>query len=88
MNGGVAAAIVIGRRAMQLSERLPRSMSALDGVNPAKHVWSAWRTASNSLKSHGLSRRHDDYTVSNWGLVVKECNEGTAKVSTRFRSKP
>ncbi len=80
ISSGVAAAIAIGRRAMRLSERLPRPITALVGVNPVKHVWSAWRTASNSLKSHAVvSCRHDYYGISNWGLVVKECNEGKAK---------
>ncbi|MDJ0618114.1 MAG: IS200/IS605 family accessory protein TnpB-related protein [Calothrix sp. MO_192.B10] len=76
ISSGVAAAIAIGRRAMYLSERLPLALTALDGVNPSKHVWSGWRTATNSLKSCTvLNRRHDYYSIPNWGLVVKSCNE-------------
>ena len=40
LSSGEAAALVLARRAMRLSERLPGSLTALVGVNPAKHVWS------------------------------------------------
>lgn len=73
ISSDVAAGIVIARRGMRLSERLPRSVTALVGVNPAKHVWSGWRTASNSLKTQALiSRRHDYYSLSNRVQMVTE----------------
>ncbi|MDJ0796820.1 MAG: hypothetical protein QNJ51_08265 [Calothrix sp. MO_167.B12] len=76
VSSGVGAAIAIGRRAMYLSERLPLALTALDGVNLSKHVWSGWRKATNTLKTHAeINRRHDYYSVSNWGLVVKRCDE-------------
>jgi IS605 OrfB family transposase len=41
LSSDIAAAIAIARRWMNLSERLPCSISAYLGVNPRKHVWSA-----------------------------------------------
>ncbi len=40
LSSAEAAALVLARRAMNLSERLPRSITALLGVNPRQHVWS------------------------------------------------
>ena len=40
LSSDIAVAIAIARRGMNLSERLPRSVSAYLGVNARKHVWS------------------------------------------------
>jgi IS605 OrfB family transposase len=68
----IAAAIAIARRGMNLSERLPRSVSAYLGVNPRKHVWSALNQLNKFIgRCVMVNRRHDYYSVSNWGSVVK-----------------
>ncbi|MDF5733461.1 MAG: hypothetical protein PUP92_37160 [Rhizonema sp. PD38] len=63
----IAAAIVIARRGMNLSERLPRAMSAYLEVNSRKHVWHGWGKLNNFIQS-----RHSYYNVSNWSLLVKD----------------
>lgn len=63
-----AAALVLARRGMGLSERLPRSITALLGVNPRKHVWSRLSQLNKVLA--GMSR-HDYFSISNWELKVK-----------------
>ncbi|NJS12149.1 MAG: hypothetical protein HC789_18125 [Microcoleus sp. CSU_2_2] len=72
LSSDIAAAIAIARRGMNLSERLPRPMSAYLGVNPRKHVWSALHQLNKFIdRCDMVSRRHDYYSVSNWGSVVK-----------------
>ncbi len=51
-----AAALVLARRAMNLSERLPRPITALLGVNPRKHVWSGVNQLNKILALHVASR--------------------------------
>ena len=83
MSSDEAAALVLARRAMNLSERLPRSITALLGVNPRKHVWSGINKLNKVLT--GMSR-HDFYSVSNWEFKVKPLIE-SASVD-RFKGKP
>jgi IS605 OrfB family transposase len=72
LSNDIAAAIAIARRGMNLSERLPRSVSAYLGVNPRKHVWSALHQLNKFIgRSDIVNRRHDYYSVSNWESVVK-----------------
>lgn len=69
-----AAALVIARRGMKLSERLPRSLTAYPFVKKGKHVWSAWSQLNKSIKSwDAIKSRHDYYSisVSNWESLVK-----------------
>jgi IS605 OrfB family transposase len=54
MNSATAAALVLARRAMRLSERLP-TKTAYQGTAPRKHVWSHWQMISKRVKG---SRRH------------------------------
>lgn len=68
MSSDEAASMVLARRAMNLSERLPRSITALLGVNPRKHVWSGINQLNKVLT--GMSR-HDYFSVSNWEIKVK-----------------
>lgn len=73
LSSDVAAAIAIARRGMNLSERLPRSMSAYLGVNPRKHVWSAISQLNKFIgRCSKVNRRHDYYSISNWSLLVKD----------------
>ncbi len=74
-----AAAFVIGRRAMKLSEKLPDSLTAFVEVNLTKHVWSQWHQLNNQIKHSGvIKRRHDYYTVSNWDFLAN-LNTGEAQ---------
>ena len=73
ISSGVAAAIVIARRRMYLSERLPRSLTAYPGVKSGKHVWSHWSQLNKLIKSCGVIKgRHSYYAISNWGFLVME----------------
>jgi IS605 OrfB family transposase len=68
LSSGAAAALVIARRAMRLSERLPGCVTALLGVNPHKHVWSQWNQLNNQLRG---VKRHCYYSISNWESMLK-----------------
>lgn len=66
-----SAALVIARKAMKLSERIPRSLTAYSEVNSEKHVWSEWNQLNRKIKrSAVMSRRCDYYSVSNWSFLV------------------
>ena len=84
LSSDVAAAIAIGRRGMNLSERLPRSVSAYLGVNPRKHVWSALNKLNKLIGQCGVvNRRHDYYNISNWAELVKVDLEPQCRISTK-----
>jgi len=53
LNSATAAALVLARRAMRLSER-PPARTAYQGTEPRKHVWSDWRIIA--LRVKGASR--------------------------------
>ena len=56
LNSGTAAALVLARRSLRLSERLPRVCNALvSPVDDSKHVWTYWARISKLLKG---CRRH------------------------------
>lgn len=63
-----AAGLAIARRAMGLSERLPRAITALLQVNCSRHVWHGWNQLNNKLS--GMKRHHFYTTVSNWEPLV------------------
>ncbi len=66
-----AAALVIARRGMRLSEKLPGSKTAYFEVNSEKHVWSQWNQLNTQIKrSSKINRRHDYFTVSNWSFLA------------------
>jgi IS605 OrfB family transposase len=68
-----AAAMVIARRGIRLKEKMHGSITAYLSVKDGKHVWSQWNQLNKILKSRAvISSRHDYYSISNWGLVVKE----------------
>ena len=72
ISSGVAAAVVIARRSMYLSERLPRSITAYLDVKSGKHVWSDWNKLNKLIKSRAeIKNRHSYYGISNWGFLVK-----------------
>ncbi|WP_445176214.1 hypothetical protein [Microcoleus sp.] len=71
-----SAAMVIARRAMKLSEKIPRSLTAYSEVNSEKYVWSEWSQLNKKIKhSAMISRRCDYYSVSNWSFLVNLDNE-------------
>ena len=78
ISSGVAAALIIARRGMYLSERLPSclttsSITAYLGVKPGKHVWSYWNQLNKQIKScTELKNRHSYYSISNWDFLVKQ----------------
>lgn len=72
ISSGVAAAIVIARRGMNLTEKLPRSITAYPGMKSGKHVWSDWNKLNKLIKSRAeIKNRHSYYGISNWGFLVK-----------------
>ncbi|MCU0538229.1 MAG: hypothetical protein MUD14_30450 [Hydrococcus sp. Prado102] len=72
LSSDIAAALAIARRGMNLSERLPRPVSAYLQVNCRKHVWSVLSQLNKLISQSALiNRRHDYYSVSNWSLLVK-----------------
>jgi IS605 OrfB family transposase len=71
-----AAALVIARRGMRLSERLPSTITAYVEVNSALHVWSMWNQLNKQIERSGkVNRRHDYFTVSNWSFLANLENE-------------
>ncbi|MDF0553989.1 hypothetical protein PY364_13000, partial [Kamptonema sp. UHCC 0994] len=66
----VAAALVIARRGMRLSEKIPGSLTALFEVNSSKHVWSLWYQLNKKIKlSSIVTTRHSYYAISNWDFL-------------------
>ena len=66
-----AAATVIARRGMRLSEKIPGSLTAFIEVNSTKHVWSLWNQLNKKIKLSGvLTNRHSYYAISNWDFLV------------------
>lgn len=57
LNSATAAALVLARRGMNLSERIPAN-TAYQGLEPRTHVWSHWNSVSRRIKG---SSRHSFY---------------------------
>ena len=56
LSSDTTAELVIARRGLRLSERLPKTMVALVApVDSTKHVWSYWAVAGRKVKG---STRH------------------------------
>ncbi|MDJ0719888.1 MAG: hypothetical protein QNJ54_37660 [Prochloraceae cyanobacterium] len=61
LNSGTAAALVLARRCLRFSERLPRVLVALfKPVDLNKHVWSYWARISKLVKG---CRRHSYFEM-------------------------
>ena len=61
LNSGTAASLVLARRGLRLSERLPRVCNALVlPVDNTKHVWTYWARISKQLKG---CYRHSYYEM-------------------------
>lgn len=75
-----AAALVIARRGMQLSEKIPDSIKAYSSVNEEKHFWSQWNQLNKQIKRSGeVKRRSDYFTISNWSFLVNLESEEAVK---------
>lgn len=76
LSSDCAAALVIARRAMRLSEKPPTSITAYSPVNEEKHVWSFWNQLNKKIKHSGVINRRDKYyTVSNWSFLANLVNK-------------
>ncbi len=54
LNSGTAAALTIGRRALKLSEKIPKCLLRPEDIN--KHDWSHWRRVASFIKLHCIRR--------------------------------
>lgn len=77
-----AAALAIARRGMRLSEKIPDSITAYLSVKDGKHVWSLWNQLNTIYKKSGINR-HQVYSISNWGSLVKRQEETSSFPSSK-----
>lgn len=54
LSSGTAAALVLARRALRLSERLPRCVLKPEDFNT--HPWSFWNKISRTMREHSIPR--------------------------------
>jgi hypothetical protein len=54
LNSGTSAAMAIARRAMNLSEKIPKCLATPE--DEARHVWSVWNRIARFLKQHHIPR--------------------------------
>ncbi|MGK7897682.1 MAG: IS200/IS605 family accessory protein TnpB-related protein [Xenococcus sp. (in: cyanobacteria)] len=69
MSSDLAAALVLARRAMRLSERIPLQ-NAYPIMTMGKHVWSAWYALNKKLNKQLCLRRHSYFSLPNRELEV------------------
>ena len=83
LSSDIAAALVIARRGMNLSERLPASTQAYLDVRSRKHMWSSWSKLNNVIRQGvDVKSRHDYYNVPNWSVLVKTHVEQVSSSNT------
>ncbi|RUT03189.1 hypothetical protein DSM106972_054970 [Dulcicalothrix desertica PCC 7102] len=83
LSSEISAALVIARRGMNLSEKLPASTNTYLEVNSRKHVWSGWSKLNKLIRqSVDVVSRHDYYNVPNWSVLVKVHVERVASSNT------
>ena len=66
-----AAALVVARRGMRLSENMPIPITASLAVKSGQHVWGLWNQLNKHIQQLGM-KRHCFYSASNWGSLVKQ----------------
>lgn len=54
LHSGTAAALVLGRRGLRLSERLPKCLARPE--DQTKHTWSGWARISKQLRDNDIPR--------------------------------
>ena len=80
LNSGTCASLVLARRSLRLSERLPKVCNALlEPVDNSKHVWTYWARISKLLKG---CHRH-----SYFGMKVRVGVKLNDQVSRKSSSK-
>ena len=88
LNSGTAASLVLARRGLRLSERLPRVCNAFfSTVDGTKHVWTYWARTSKLLKG---CHRHSFFNVK-VRVGVKLDNQSSnqkRKLSSKLKSTP
>jgi IS605 OrfB family transposase len=85
LSSDTAAALVIARRALRLSERVPPNFARLVQVDSHRHVWSLWNALSKKFK--GLSRHNFFRSGANSPLEVSLLDELSEKSEDRFGRK-
>ena len=84
LNSGTAAALVLARRGLRFSERLPRVCHAfLSPVDDSKHVWTYWARISRLLKG---CRRHSFFEMRVRVGVKLDGREPSNKSRPQLRS--
>ena len=86
LSSDTAAALVLARRAMRLSERVPLQV-AYPLLTSGKHVWTAWNALNQKLNKKLCLRRHDYFSLSNGQLEVMLQDEFLTKAKKGSGSK-
>jgi len=85
MNSATAAALVLARRALRKSERLPARTALGLPVDTSKHVWSFW----NALKKRLVGvRRHDFFDTRAANSRIKVTLSDESAWADRSDGKP
>lgn len=97
LSSDTASALVIARRSMRLSERIPLQ-NAYPIMTMGKHVWTAWYALSKKLNKQLSLPRHSYFSFSNRELevmlndeflkILKKGSSSTRKRASRIRCKP
>ena len=74
LSSDTASALVLARRAMRLSERIPLQ-NAYPIMTMGKHVWSAWYALNRKLNKQLMFKRHSYFSLSNRELEVMLQND-------------
>jgi len=87
LSSDTAAALVLARRALRKSERIPANYARCLPVDKHRHVWSFWNALGKKLK--GL-RRHQFFTTrgANSAVEVILLDEPKSKSRGRSARKP
>ncbi|MGB8691450.1 MAG: hypothetical protein WCD53_29575, partial [Microcoleus sp.] len=66
-----SAGLVMARRGMRVSEKIPCSLTAAFEVNSTKQVWSLWNQLNKKIKCSGkVTTRHCYFAISNWDFLA------------------
>ncbi len=79
LSSDTAAALVLARRAMRLSERVPLH-NAYPLLTGGKHVWTAWSVLNKKLNKKLCLPRHDYFSLSNGQLEARLRDEFLALI--------
>lgn len=85
LSSDTAAALVIARRALRKSERIPASYARTVQVDTARHVWSFWNALNKKLK--GIPRHGFFISGANSPLEDNRLDELSEKSDNRFNRK-